>query len=197
MMLFRTCLWLMIVSNDLSCNAYLLMDSEQNYIPTDKLEGENQRNVDELGEVCPVLYPRYPYIFGHKPQAQGFRFKCKRLTPKQVSDEDVDALPTHADILKNSQKRMTGEETSDSQNAKINNNKPLEARDIKIPHIINNINNTIANEIKVPNAETNLKQDQTNIHEKEDISKEIKTEDEPYIVKAVPTDCIVEAIPTG
>ena len=177
----------MLISWRCLCTAWMLMDSEQNYIPPGTSKDEKQNDLDNVEKTsCPNLYPRYPYIFGMKPQVQSFQYKCKRKILNQHTVQESDDMIKQPDILRHSQNTVNG----NSQNIDAINtidNSP-EARDSKIPHIDEDTTNEIVKENHVPKKETDKEDTQKDVHEKIDINQIKKDEDVPYIVKAVPTD---------
>ena len=90
MMFVQTCLWLLAFHavKFQGSWAVMLMDSEQNYIPppaSTTMASENappqthtNKKVTNLDTTCPILYPRYPHIFGLTQSPQSFHFQCKK-----------------------------------------------------------------------------------------------------------------------
>ena len=101
MMLLKTYLWLMLVYKYLPGKAYMLMDSEDNYVPPDTNEDVQQEGKNGIEPMCPILYPRYPYAFGLKSHEQSFHYKCNPKFPFPNSslspDENI-----NSDTLQNS-----------------------------------------------------------------------------------------------
>ena len=193
-MVLQTCLWMVFILHALKCQAWMLMDSEQNYISpkeTDNIR-EAQKNIfwsSAEETTCPNFYPRYPYKFGLKPHEQGFQYKCKRSIPNQSTFINEDEIKKPSDILQNSQNTVTEQEDSHSHYPRSHaNNIPPEARDNQIPQAGDNIEDVIANQTHVPKTETNLHDLPKVGTSTLDATQPIKGSDEPYIVKAVPTD---------
>ena len=67
MMLIQTWLWFTLLSKNWRSGALLLMDSEQNYSPPAQKDETLGKGNDAIREIsCPILYPRFPYVFGLK-----------------------------------------------------------------------------------------------------------------------------------
>ena len=192
-MLIQTWLWFTLLSKNWQSGALLLMDSEQNYSPPEPKDETFGEGNDASREIsCPILYPHYPYIFGLNSNEQGFQLKCKKLEIRPPTNDNGGTLGKEADILQNSQEIERKQETSDSHKLNINTNNPTEAREKYIPHIGDTEEIVNAKETQVPKTESDIERNY--ISKSLDGKETLKTESEPYIVKAVPGDKTVPLI---
>ena len=192
-MRFKTSLLLLLILHAAPYRAWTLMDSEQNYISpkvSDNLQEEPKNTgKNEMG-TCPNAYPRYPYIFGIKPREQSFQFKCKLSTLHQNTFSNVDESRNQPDdILQNSQKHITEQEDSLTNNLNVNTNiKPTEARENQIHKTGDKPDDVISSQTHLPKKETNPQDVVKGGSDRVDKTQIDKEEDKHNVVKVVPND---------
>ena len=159
MMLIQPWLWFILLTKHLPSRAMLLMDSEQNYNPIDS-QNVILGNVDDLSRdsSCPILYPRYPLVFGLSKEKQSFQLKCKKLEIQSSTVDNGGLSDNLGDILENSHETNIKHIKLDSHANTINTNNAAGASENQIPHIGDTGENVDAKKTHVPKTESSNEQ---------------------------------------
>ena len=185
MMLLKTYLWLMLVYKYLPGEAYMLMDSEDNYVPPDTNEDVQQEGINGIEPTCPILYPRYPYAFGLKSHEQSFHYKCNPKLPFPNSSLSPDEH-INSDTLQNPHIETVDDTISHVIDTNINTKiEGSENRDNEIPHDIENGETT--DQIEVTNTESNITENYRDIS----IDNTQTAQQDEHIVKEIPIGKVV------
>ena len=135
------------------------MDSEQNYNPPNS-KNAIPGNVDDVSREssCPILYPRYPLIFGLSKEKQSFQLKCRKLEIQSSTVNNGGLSDNLGDILENSHEADVTHKKLDSHANTINTNNAAGASENQIPHIGDTGENVDAKKTHVPKTESSNEQ---------------------------------------
>ena len=191
MMLIQPWLWFILLTKHLPSRAMLLMDSEQNYNPTDS-QNVILGNVDDLSRdsSCPILYPRYPLVFGLSKEKQSFQLKCKKLEIQSSTVDNGGLSDNLGDILENSHETNIKHIKLDSHVNTINTDNAAAASENQIPHIGDTGEIAAAKKTHVPKTESS--NEQNDISKSDDMNKNFESKKEPTSVHDETTDKSIE-----